>query len=72
MDGNKLTVHQQNVLKLCARSPVDAQGFSKCAPLIYEQLVSRMPAGLIDHEMVDDEHRIRLTDEAKVILKYLL
>ena len=72
MSGNKLTVQQADTLKLCARTPVDERGFSKCAPLIYEKLVSKMPAELIDHEVIDGEHRVRLTDEARAILKYLL
>ena len=72
MESAKLTQHQMNTLRLCARTPVGADGFSRCAPLIYEQLVSRMPAELIDHEVIDGEHRVRLTDEARAILKYLL
>lgn len=70
--ASKLTLQQQDVLRLCDRTAVGEDGFSKCARQIYEALIATMPAELIDHRMIDGEHFIRLTDEARTILNYIL
>ncbi len=58
-------------LRLIERSPRDSAGWSKCASKIYEQLIKDTPDELVEKRIIKAEHFVRLTDEAKAVLKWV-
>ena len=59
-----------STLKLVARSHGDTSGWAECASAIYEQLIKDTPDELIEKRIVDGVCYARLTDEAKIVLKW--
>ena len=57
-------------LKLIERSPCDNDGWSKCTTAIFTQLISETPDNLIEKRLDGDVHYVRLTPEAKIVLKW--
>ena len=57
-------------LKLITRSPRDDSGRSKCVSQIYEQLIKDTPDELVEKKLVGGVRFVRLTDEAKIVLKW--
>lgn len=66
----KLTEQQLTTLRVIARSPKDTDGWAPCAYVIYQQLIKTMPITLVEIETTDEQHRVRLTDEALILLKW--
>ena len=57
-------------LDLVNRSPCDSEGWSPCAPVIFRQLAELMPTELLERKTVQDKHFVRLTEEAKAVLRW--
>ena len=65
---SKLTFHQKQTLQLIARSERDEFEFAKASRLTWP-LIAQMPDELV--EKYPRELKCRLTQAAKIILKYL-
>lgn len=68
---SKLTPAQMSVLKLANRSPKDEEGWSKCAPAVFKQLISLVPVELIERRQTEAGAFVRLTAEAQGILRWM-
>ncbi len=63
---SQITQQQSDTLRLIARSPRDADGWSKCGIAVFEELIRSMPDSLVDQS----DGKVRLTSEARVLLKW--
>ncbi len=71
MASSKLTTDQLGTLRLLDRSARDSEGWSNCAPALYEVLIFPMSDELIEKRNGSQGPQARLTDEALIVLKWL-
>ena len=68
--SHKLTVREMEVLRLVEWTPRNADGWSKCAPKIFQALVKAMPEVLVERSVEGDNIMVRLTQEAMTVLRW--
>jgi len=67
----EITQQQTDTLKLIERTTKDSNGWRKCSPVIFKELIISMPQSLVEIRGNDDARQVRLTDEAEVVLKWM-
>lgn len=67
-ETKSLSVGHKHLLQLCARSPVDNEGWATCSAAIW-QLIQQVEDELLEKH--PDRKACRLTVAGKLILKYL-
>lgn len=70
--SDKLTQLQIDALKLVKRSPDHYDGWRKCSPGLWKQVVSKLPSDLIESVPTKDGfHMVRLTTAGEVVVQWL-
>jgi hypothetical protein len=66
--SDKVTPAQMDVIRLIQRSNDQGDGWRKCSPILFNQLIAGMPDELVEKD--SENLRCRLADAGKVLAQW--
>lgn len=67
-----LTKQQKDLILLYVRSSKDVDGWADCSDKLFSFITSLLPTELLESRITTCGKQVRLTDDGKTVLKYLI